>query len=649
MIFGPKPPVNWLILCVISVLALIIVLGSSSASNAVDSSPRRPASLIYTNYRRIKERVAVDYLELKSVSSGGLRQKELGLCGKERENFVPCHNVSDNLVSGFEQGEELDRHCHVLKEEDQCLVRPPKEYKIPLRWPSGRDIIWSGNVKITKDQFLSSGSMTKRLMLLEENQIAFHSEDGMIFDGVKDYSRQIAEMIGLGSDTELRQAGVRTTLDINCGFGSFGAHLLSLNIMAVCVAGYEATGSQVQLSLERGLPAMIGNFIARQLPYPSLSFDMIHCAQCGIIWDEKDGMFLIEVDRVLKPGGYFVLTSPASKLPGSSREKKRITLNPLEELTQQLCWTLLAQQDETFIWQKTADLNCYESRKQQAIQLCKEGDDTQPYYKPLVSCISGTSSKRWIAIQNRSFDSELSSAALEIHGKYYLLEAFCLQFTSSSFSDIFSPFCSAFPFHEFPLIIAGVQPEDFYEDMHFWRSAVSNYWSLLTPLIFSDHPKRPGDEDPLPPYNMIRNVMDMSSNYGGLNAALLEAKKSVWVMNVVSARASNALPLILDRGFTGVMHDWCEPFPTYPRTYDMLHADGLLSQFMSERCSMIDLFLEMDRILRPEGWIILSDSVGTIEMVRTLATQVRWEARIIDLQNGSDQRLLVCQKPFLKK
>ena len=46
------------------------------------------------------------------------------------------------------------------------------------------------------------------MMLLEENQIAFHSEDGLIFDGVKDYSRQIAEMIGLGSDSEFFQAGV---------------------------------------------------------------------------------------------------------------------------------------------------------------------------------------------------------------------------------------------------------------------------------------------------------------------------------------------------------------------------------------------------------------------------------------------------------
>ncbi|XLR16823.1 hypothetical protein HN51_037796 [Arachis hypogaea] len=200
-----------------------------------------------------------------------------------------------------------------------------------------------------------------------------------------------------------------------------------------------------------------------------------------------------------------------------------------------------------------------------------------------------------------------------------------------------------------PSIIAGVQPEEFYEDMQFWRSAVNNYWSLLTPLIFSDHPKRPGDEDPMPPYNMIRNVMDMNANYGGLNAALLEEKKSVWVMNVVPARATNALPLILDRGFVGVMHDWCEPFPTYPRTYDMLHANGLISHLASESCNMLELFLEMDRILRPEGWIILSDTMWAIELARKLATQLRWEARLIDLQNGSDQRLLVCQKQFVKK
>ncbi|KAI4314086.1 hypothetical protein L6164_027026 [Bauhinia variegata] len=645
--FGPRPPVSWLILCVISLLALIAVLGSSS-SNVVDSTSQIPVSLIYTNYRRIKEQAAVDYLELRSVSLGVTRQRELGLCGKERENFVPCYNASANLLAGFKEGEEFDRHCELSREAERCVVRPPKDYKIPLRWPTGRDVIWSGNVKITKDQFLSSGSMTKRLMLLEENQIAFHSDDGLIFDGVKDYSRQLAEMLGLGSDNEFVQAGVRTILDINCGFGSFGAHMASLKLMAVCIAAYEATGSQVQLALERGLPAMIGNFVTRQLPYPSLSYDMVHCAQCGIIWDEKDGLFLIEVDRVLKPGGYFVLTSPTSRPRGSSSRVKKINeMTPMGELTQKLCWNLLAQQDETFLWQKTADIDCYASRKHAGIPHCKEGNDAGSYYQPLLPCISGTSSQRWIPIQNRSSGSELTSSELEIHGKYCFLTALCLSPLPTP--PIFPPFCSLFLFTYLFFVIAGVQPEDFYEDSQVWRSALRNYWSLLTPLIFSDHPKRPGDEDPLPPFNMIRNVMDMNANYGGLNAALLEERKSAWVMNVVPARASNTLPLILYRGFAGVLHDWCEPFPTYPRTYDMLHANGLLSHLASERCSMIDLFLEMDRILRPEGWIILKDRLGAIEMARTIATQVRWEARVIDLQNGSDQRLLVCQKPFVKK
>ncbi|KAI8527530.1 hypothetical protein RHMOL_Rhmol12G0082700 [Rhododendron molle] len=387
LIFSPRPPRNWLLLCLIGVIVVVALLGSSSSS-AFDSVSPTPRPDIYTNYRRIKEQAVSDYLELRSLSSEATSTREFSFCGKDTENYVPCYNLSGNLLVGLKDGEEFDRHCEVSREQLHCLVRPPKEYKIPLKWPAGKDVIWSGNVKISKDQFLSSGSMTKRLMLLEENQISFHSEDGLIYDGVKDYSHQIAEMIGLGSDAEFYQAGVRTVLDIGCGFGSFGAHLLSLKLMVVCIAAYEVTGSQVQLALERGLPAIIGTFISRQLPYPSLSFSMVHCAQCGIFWEKK-----------------------------------------------------------------------------------------------------------------------------------------------------------------------GVQPNDFYEDFEHWKSVVRNYWSLLTPLIFSDHPKRPGDEDPLPPYNMIRNVMDMNAHYGGLNAAFLEGKQSVWVMNVVPLGVRNTLPLILDQGFAGVLHN----------------------------------------------------------------------------------------------
>ncbi|GMH26182.1 hypothetical protein Nepgr_028025 [Nepenthes gracilis] len=579
LLFGPGLRQNWFLVSLVSIIALVSLLGSSWR-NHFDSVTITPLPGIYASYRKLKEQALMDYFDLRTSSVGffNYKHKELDFCGKERENYVPCYNISANLLGGFKDGQEFDRHCDLSWNEERCLVRPPKDYRIPLRWPAGRDVIWSGNIKITKYQFLSSGSMTKRMMLLEENQITFRSDDGLIFDGVKDYCHQIAEMIGLANDSEFLQAGVQTVLDIGCGFGSFGAHLVSLKLMAVCIAAYEVTGSQVQLALERGLPAIIGNFNSRQLPYPSLSFGMVHCAQCSIDWDEKDGMFIIEVDRVLKAGGYFVLTSPTSKSRGTLlTTRKGNMLTPVEEFTKKICWSFVDQQDETFIWQKTTDANCYASGKQGSPPLCEEENDTQSYYHPLMSCVSGTNSKRWVPIHNKSNGSQLTSEELEVY---------------------------------------GVQDGDFYEDQEYWKSTLKNYWSLLTPLVFSDHPKRPGDEDPLPPYNMVRNVMDMNAHYGGLNAAFLDGKKSVWIMNVVPVGIRNTLPLILDQGYAGVLHDWCEPFPTYPRTYDMLHACGLLSHLSSKKCSMMDLFLEMDRILRPEGWAILCDNVGAIEMAR---------------------------------
>nr|ACJ85808.1 unknown [Medicago truncatula] len=150
---------------------------------------------------------------------------------------------------------------------------------------------------------------------------------------------------------------------------------------------------------------------------------------------------------------------------------------------------------------------------------------------------------------------------------------------------------------------------------------------------------------------MFRNVLDMNANFGGFNSALLQARKSVWVMNVVPRSGPNYLPLIQDRGFVGVLHDWCEAFPTYPRTYDLVHAAGILSLEFSQplRCTMLDLFIEIDRLLRPEGWIIIRDTIPLIESARVLAAQLKWEARVIEIESNSEEKLLICQKPFFKK
>ncbi|KAH0943600.1 hypothetical protein HID58_003237 [Brassica napus] len=351
---------------------------------------------------------------------------------------------------------------------------------------------------------------------------------------------------------------VRTILDIGCGYGSFGAHLLSKHLLTMCIANYEASGSQVQLTLERGLPAMIASFVSKQLPYPSLSFDMLHCSSCGIDWDQKEGLFLVEIDRVLKPGGYFVWTSPLTNARSKEDLKRWSFVRDFAETRQDCCL------------KKTTKTKCYSSRKPGVgPSVCNKGHDVEsPYYKPLQMCLGGTRCKRWIPIEGRT---------------------------------------------RWPS--RWLVQEEVGEDAENWKVTVREYWSLLSPLIFSDHPKRPGDEDPSPPYNMLRNVLDMNAQFGGLNSA-------------------------------------CEAFPSYPRTYDLVHADNLLSLQTSQHrssCSLLNIFTEIDRLLRPEGWVIIRDTAQLVETARALTTQLKWEARVIEVESSSEQRLLICQKPFTKR
>ncbi|KAJ6818054.1 putative pectin methyltransferase QUA2 [Iris pallida] len=598
-----------LCLAIFVVLALLVSLYYS-----VSISP--PAQVtVHRGYRRLQEQLLADLSDIGELSMGALKSNEVEFCAANLENYVPCYNyVSlDADYENLDVSMDYERKCVPEQTKGQgCLVLPPKNYRIPLRWPTGRDFIWKENVKIKGREF-SSGSLTKRMMV-EEEQISFRS-DSLMVDGVEDYSHQIAEMIGLRNESNFNEAGIRTVLDIGCGFGSFGAHLFSKQLLTMCIANYEASSSQVQISLERGIPAMIGSFTSKELPFPSLSFDMLHCARCGIDWEKNNGIYLVEIDRLLRPGGYFVWTSLANTQRSLRDKENQKKWNTISDFAENLCWDLLAQQEETVLWKKTAQKKCYSSRKSGPSICDKSHDFESPYYQPLSACIGGIRSQRWIPIEYRMpWPSQATLNATELN-------------------------------------IYGVHQEYFTEDGLNWNIAVRNYWSLLSPLIFSDHPKRPGDEDPSPPFNMLRNVLDMNAHLGGFNAALVDAGKSVWVMNVVPLSGPNYLPLILDRGFIGVQHDWCEAFPTYPRTYDMVHAEGLLTlqQHQLHRCSMLDILLEVDRILRPEGWVIFRDIASLAEAARSVATQLKWEARIIEIDGNNDEKLLICQKPFFRK
>uniref|UniRef100_A0A2P2N5D2 Methyltransferase n=1 Tax=Rhizophora mucronata TaxID=61149 RepID=A0A2P2N5D2_RHIMU len=172
----------------------------------------------------------------------------------------------------------------------------------------------------------------------------------------------------------------------------------------------------------------------------------------------------------------------------------------------------------------------------------------------------------------------------------------------------------------------------FEKDMEVWQQRVDNYLNLLSPKVKPD---------------TIRNLMDMKASLGSFAAAL--KSKDVWVMNVVPEDGPNTLKIIYDRGLIGTVHNWCESFSTYPRTYDLLHAWTILSDIEKKDCSIEDLLIEMDRILRPTGFIIVRDKQPVVELVKKYLSALHWKEVATadaekDTEQDEDDTVLIIQK-----
>ncbi|KAJ0615187.1 putative S-adenosyl-L-methionine-dependent methyltransferase [Helianthus annuus] len=133
----------------------------------------------------------------------------------------------------------------------------------------------------------------------------------------------------------------------------------------------------------------------------------------------------------------------------------------------------------------------------------------------------------------------------------------------------------------------------------------------------------------------------MTTFVGRFAAALRDLK--VWVMNVVPLDSPDTLPIIYERGLFGIYHNWCESFSTYPRSYDLLHADHLFSD-VKKRCKLQSLMAEVDRMLRPEGKLIVRDNVETIAEVEDMAKSLNWK---IKTSYSKDKEGLLCVEKTL--
>jgi len=95
---------------------------------------------------------------------------------------------------------------------------------------------------------------------------------------------------------------IRVVLDIGCADASFGAALLEKDVITLSLGLMNDQTDLAQVALQRGIPAVVGSFGTRRLPFPSGVFDAIHCSDCNIAW-HSNGVYLLHASQQL----YFVV------------------------------------------------------------------------------------------------------------------------------------------------------------------------------------------------------------------------------------------------------------------------------------------------------------------------------------------------------
>ncbi|KAH7293094.1 hypothetical protein KP509_28G011600 [Ceratopteris richardii] len=510
------------------------------------------------------------------------------VCPREYTELIPCHNRTYSRISlktlDYDRKEDLEKHCPPLMDQPFCLVPPPVGYQIPIRWPKSRDFVWRTNVNHSKLAEVKGGQN----WVHENGSMWWFPGGGTHFKhGAEQYIERLGGMITQGKGN-LSTAGIIQVLDVGCGVGSFSAYLSLHGISTMSFAPKDEHENQLQFALERGILAMLSVLAIKQLPYPSKSFDMVHCSRCRVDWHKFDGILLKEVDRVLRPEGYFIYSAPpAYRSDKDFPEEWEAIMN----YTTSMCWELIDREVQTAIWQKKLYEACEEKLAQQDILCDEQENPDKSWNKPIRNCLYRVHDAEYKRLPPLPY--RLWSPSERLYG-------------------------------------LGATKEQFDADTAFWKEQVGYYWSILNV-----------------PDNRIRNVMDMNAYYGGFAAALVD--KPLWVMNVVPPTGKNTLPVVYDRGLLGTFHDWCEPFSTYPRTYDLLHAFRVLSA-KRKGCQMADIMLEMDRILRPLGFVIIRDSSASIRKAAALASMFLWNTTIHDIYVNGDvhpkEQLLVGKKNF---
>ncbi|KAL8523740.1 hypothetical protein ACS0TY_013633 [Phlomoides rotata] len=499
------------------------------------------------------------------------------LCNtRSKHNYIPCIDIESG-TGKLQSYRHHERSCP--RSAVMCLVPlPPGGYRTPLHWPESKTKILYKNVEHPK---LAAYIKTHDWLEESGEYLTFPQDQSVFKGGILHYLESIEEMV---PDIEWGK-NIRIVLDMGCKDSSFGASLLEKDVLALTLGLKDDLVDLAQVALERGFPAVVSPFATRRLPFPSGVFDAIHCGECSVSWQLNGGKLILEMNRLLRPGGYFIMSTKHNSIEAEEA---------LSKLTASICWNILADKADDVsdilvkIYQKPDKNDIYELRRKKVPLLCKDNENPDAaWYIPLKNCLYPI------------------PEAIEERGTEWPAE---------------------WPkrLHIFPEWMNN--RERLIADSVHWKAIVNN--SYLGGIGID--------------WSTIRNVMDMKAVNGGFAAALSDQK--VWVMNVVPVHAPDTLPVIFERGLFGIYHDWCESFATYPRSYDFLHADHLFSRLKNRCKQAIIIVVEMDRILRPGGWVIIRDKVEILNPVEEILKSLHWEIRLTFAQ---DREGILCAQKTL--
>lgn len=592
------------ILIVASLCSLFYILGSWHNSSSSLNSMQNESKASNNPSCDVSSKSSNGNLDFHAHHQKGLNEtlampQKFPVCDISYSEYTPCQDPKRARKFEKKMLKYRERHCPRKEDLLKCLIPAPPKYKNPFKWPQSRDYAWYDNIPHRE---LSIEKAVQNWIQVEGDKFRFPGGGTMFPRGADAYIDDIDALI------PLTKGNIRTAIDTGCGVASWGAYLLKRDIVTMSFAPRDTHEAQVQFALERGVPAMIGIMSSQRIPYPSRAFDMAHCSRCLIPWASFDGLYLIEVDRVLRPGGYWILSGPPIHWKKYHRgwerteEDLKQEQDSIEDLAKRLCWTKVIEKGDLAIWQKPINhIDCNENRKNlKTPPMCKGGNPDAAWYKDMETCIT--------PLPKVSGPQETAGGALENWPE----RAFALPPRISRGT------------------IPGVTAENFMEDNKMWEERMNHYSKIIPPLTKGRY----------------RNIMDMNAKFGGFAASL--AKNPVWVMNVVpSDSEKDTLGVIYERGFIGTYQDWCEAFSTYPRTYDLIHADGVFSMYQG-RCDVTYTLLEMDRILRPEGAVIIRDTVEVIMKVKGIIDGMRWESQIFDHESGpfNPEKIIVAVKTY---